>query len=288
MLVELEGKGGLAAAFDRPALGYQESTLWDHDDPPGAAPVRGRALTPDDALVEYLTDHGLDMVSRRLVRSGALDIVSTAAPGIKDILLLGKVRQIERADAERLVVLDTPASGHAISFLRSPRALLDTVTVGPINAQARDALDLLTDPARCRVLLVTIPEETPINELIETAYQLEDELGIALGPVVVNGVASTTTIPAIGAGEAAAAAGAVLTDDEIRAIDQAGRFLRSRADLQAEQLARLDRELPLPQIHLPALSGGEIGPATIDHLATAMLDSIAGLDPAVVMARGRP
>src|SRR5690606_38571475 len=140
------------------------------------------------ALLEYLGEHGLDRNSRRLVRSGALEIVSTAAPGIKDILLLGKVKQIERASTDRLVVLDTPASGHAVSFLRAPRALLDTVSVGPINTQAREALDLLTDPDRCRVLLVTIPEETPVTELIDTAYKLEDELGVTLGPLVVNGV----------------------------------------------------------------------------------------------------
>lgn len=288
LLVEVEGKGGLATVFERPPLAYGESSMWDRGDPPGAAAVSARALTADDALLEYLTDHGLDMVSRRLVRSGALEIVSTAAPGIKDILLLGKVRQIEQASADRLVVLDAPASGHAISFLRAPRALLDTVHIGPINIQARDALDLLTDPQRCRVLLVTIPEETPINELVETAYRLEDELGIALGPVVVNGVVPTRSIPDLGAKQAAADAGVTLTDREAQTIDSTSAFLRARAELQAEQLARLDHELPLPQIHLPALGGDEIGRTEVEMLATALLDSIDGLDEARYFAGGRP
>ena len=83
--------------------------------------------------------------------SGALDMVATAAPGIRDILVLGKVKQLERAGAADLIVLDAPAAGHAITFLQSARALLDAVRVGPINAQARDVLELLTDHERCQV-----------------------------------------------------------------------------------------------------------------------------------------
>ena len=120
--------------------------------------------------------------------SGALDVVATAAPGIKDILLLGKVKQLEREGVADLIVLDAPAAGHAITFLQSARSLLDTVSVGPINAQARDVLELLEDHRRCQVVLVTIPEETPVNEAVETAFSLEDRVGIGLGPIVVNGV----------------------------------------------------------------------------------------------------
>jgi anion-transporting ArsA/GET3 family ATPase len=195
------------------------------------------------------------------------------------------VKQIERASEDRLVVLDTPASGHAVSFLRSPRALLDTVQVGPINTQAREALDLLTDPSRCRVLLVTIAEETPVSELIETAYRLEDELGIALGPVVVNGVVEEPLLGAVDAAAAADAAGVHLDPGQLDAIERATHFVRSRAGLQREQLDRLARELPLPQLRLPAVSGVELGRGAIDHLARAMLDGIATLDERTVTAR---
>ena len=283
LIVEVEGKSGLAGIFERPDLGYDEASMWDRGDPPGSAAVAARALTPDDALVEYLTDHGLDRISRRLARSGALEIVSTAAPGIKDILLLGKVKQIERTAEDRLVVLDTPAAGHAITFLRAPKALLDTVQVGPINTQAREALDLLTDPSRCRVLLVTIPEETPVNELIETAYKLEDELGITLGPVIVNEVEDAPPpTTSSSAAHAAAEAGVELSEEEVRALDANAEFRRARAALQREQLERLDHELPLPQLHLPASPGSELGRSAIDRLATALLQSISGLDEQVV------
>ena len=66
-------------------------------------------------------------------------------------------------------MLDAPAAGHAITFLMSARGLLDAVRVGPVRAQAEDVLELLTDRRRCQVVLVTLPEETPVNELVETA-----------------------------------------------------------------------------------------------------------------------
>lgn len=282
LVVEVEESSGLGARFGHDEPGYDEAMLWDRGDPPGSGGVTARTLTPDDALVEYLSDHGLDRISRRLARSGALEIVATAAPGIRDILLLGKVKQLERALADRLLVLDTPASGHAISFLRAPVLLLDSVQVGPIHTQARDALDLLTDPDRTRVLLVTIPEETPVTEVVQTAYQLEDELGIALGPLVVNRVAPPPPEATRTAAELAEAAGVELTDDEIAAIDRTLAFRTARAEVQAEQLDRLARELPLPQLHLPAVPEAELDRHQVDRLARALLEGIEHLDERAV------
>ena len=182
LIVEVEGKSGLAACFGEAPLTYEEAELR-----PG---VRARTLTPDDALLEYLDDHGMRRISRRLSRSGALDVVATAVPGMRDILVLGKVKQLERAGAADLILLDAPAAGHAVSFLLSARGLLDAVKVGAIQKQAADVVELLSDPARCRVILVTLPEETPVNELVDTAYAVEDRAGVALGPIVVNGCVS--------------------------------------------------------------------------------------------------
>ena len=124
--------------------------------------------------------------AKRLISSGALEVVANAVPGMKDILVLGKVKSLDESRAADLIIVDAPAAGHAVSFLLSPRGLLDAVRVGPINKQAADVVALLTDPARCQVVLVTLPEETPVSELIETAYAIEDRAGVALGPVVVN------------------------------------------------------------------------------------------------------
>jgi anion-transporting ArsA/GET3 family ATPase len=277
LIVEVEGKSGLATLFDRPAFDYDEVTLRPADAAAGEADVRARTLTPDDALLEYLVDHGMSRISKRLVQSGALDMVSTAAPGIKDILILGKVKSLERLRSSGLIVLDAPAAGHAISFLRSPRGLLDAVSVGPINAQARDVLELLTDPSRCQVVLVTLPEETPVNELVETAYSLEDEVGISLGPVVVNGLYPELDGLDRDPAEAAAAAGAALQPGEAAALHDAAVFRHERAALQREQVARLAELLPLPQIRLPYIFSADLGPAHIDLLADAIRTGIDDL-----------
>jgi len=277
LIVEVEGKTGLPGLFGQAELGYDEVVVSPGGGPDGAADVRARTLTADAALLEYLQDHGLSRISRRLVSSGALDVVATAAPGIKDILLLGKVKQLERAGTADLIVLDAPAAGHAITFLQSARSLLDTVSVGPINAQARDVLELLEDHQRCQVMLVTLPEETPVNEAVETAFSLEDRVGVGLGPVVVNGVYPTVDGLDADPAAAAEAAGVALRAGEAEALAAAASFRSDRMALQAAQVGRLANGLPLPQLRLPYLFTNEVGPAGLDILARALLAEIAGL-----------
>ncbi len=275
LIVQVEQASGLARLFGRPPLTYIESSL-----APAAgtiAEVRGRTITPDDALLEYLEDHGLRRISRRLVSTGAMDVVSTAAPGIKDILILGKVKSLERSEAADLIVVDAPAAGHAITFLLSVRGLLDAVRAGPINAQARDVLDLLTDPARCSVMLVTLPEETPVNELVETAFTLEDRVGVSLGPVVVNGLYPSLPGLDVDPVTAAESAGTPLRPGEAEALADAADFRRHRQALQQAQLDRLDERLPIPRLGLPFLFAADLGPSHVDVLAAALRDEVLAL-----------
>ncbi len=166
LVVEVEGKSGLPAMFDANPLGYDEIEFEPR--------IRARFLTPDAALVDYLVTHGMKRISKRLVASGALEVVATAVPGMKDILVLGKVKSIEEQKVADVILIDAPAAGHAITFLLSARGLLDAVKVGPVRKQAQDVVDLLSDPARCQVLLVTLPEETPVSEIVDTAFAIED------------------------------------------------------------------------------------------------------------------
>ena len=278
LIVEVEGKSGLPSAFGvRQPLTYEEVVLARGGGPDGAADVRARTLTPDDALLEYLADHGMRRISKRLLSSGAIDVVSTAVPGIKDILVLGKVKSLEKGNTADLIVLDAPAAGHAVTFLTSASALLDAIRVGPIRTQAQEVVSLLTDPARCQVLLVTLPEETPVNEVVETAYKLEDRVGIKLAGVVVNGVYEE--MEGLDADPAAVAesVGAHLRPGEADVLREAAAFRHSRHRLQTEQVARLSEALPLPQLHLPFLFTTEVGPAEIDHLADAMARGVRAL-----------
>ena len=265
LIVEVEGKTGLAAAFGAENLEYDEREL--------APRIRARSLTPDVALVEYLEEHGLARISKRLVRGGLVEVVSTAAPGIKDILILGKVKQLERNGAADLILLDAPAAGHAVSFLMSPKGLGEVVRGGPLRAQADDVLDMLTDPARCRVMLVTLAEETPVNEVVETAFALEDRVGVDLGPVVVNGLYPVLA----GLDVDPSAAGVDLPPAEAAALAAAAEFRSRRQELQQEQLARLTAALPLPQLHLPTMFSVDLDPSDIDHLAAALASGVGGL-----------
>ena len=281
LVIEVEGKSGLATMYGQQALDYDEAVLFPGGGPRGDGEVRARTITPDEALLDYLRDHGLSRISKRLVSSGALDVVATAAPGIKDILILGKVKQLERAGAADLLILDAPAAGHAITFLQAARALLDTVRVGPINAQAKEVLEMLTDHARCRIVLVTLPEETPVNELVDTAFSLEDRVGIGLAPVVVNGLYDPVDGIAADPTAAAAEADTTLRDGEADVLAAAAAFRADRTSLQDEQLARLAEQLPLEQIRLPFVFTTEIGPAELDALADRLLAEVERL-PEVV------
>jgi anion-transporting ArsA/GET3 family ATPase len=278
LLLEIEGKHGLAAAFGGEPLDYHDRvlSLGGLENPSDGA-IHARALSPDAALLEYLHGQGLHRVSRRLVRTGTVDVVATAAPGIKDIVLLGKVKQLERQATFDLIILDAPAAGHAFTFLLSPRALLDTVSGGPIRQQAEDVLTMLTDATRSRVLLVTLPEETPVNEVVETAFALEDKVGIDLAPVVVNGLYPPLEGLDVDPEAAAAALDVGLRPGEADALRAAARFRTARELLQREQVARLADALPLPQLRLPMLFTAEIGPPEVDTLARALESSVTEL-----------
>ena len=261
LIVEVEGKSGLAACFGRPPLGYEEAEL--------APRIRGRTLTPDEALVDYLENHGLRRISKRLVRSGALEVVSSAVPGMKDILVLGKVKALEQERAADLIIIDAPAAGHAVTFLMSPRGLGDAVRVGPVSKQSTDVIEMLSDPARCQVMLVTVPEETPVNELVDTAFQLEDRIGVQLGPVVVNACYPDPGLPASveEVQRLADELGVFVSPREATDLVGAAEFRRERYVLQQEQADRLAARLPLPQVRLPFLFTAELGPPEIDALA---------------------
>ena len=237
MVVELDGK---------PALGRLL---------PGIEVLQ---LSATAALAEYLDTHGFSRVAKRLAKTGVIDVVAAAAPGIDDIVVLGKIKQLELAGGYDLIVVDGPAAGHAISFLQSARSLMDTIRSGPVHGQAADVAAMMTDPTRCQVVLVTLPETTPINEAVETAYALEDRVGVHLGPLVVNGVDQGGVLPA----ESAEAGSA---------LRLAADFRNARRAMHTVECARLANDLALPQVHLPLIAGSQLSADDIEKLADALL-----------------
>jgi arsenite/tail-anchored protein-transporting ATPase len=235
LVVELDGKPTLAALT------------------PGLAHL---SLSARDALAEYLETHGLRRIAKRLATNGVIDVVSTAAPGIDDIVVLGKLKQLERSGEYDLIVVDGPAAGHAITFLLAARSLLDTVHSGPIFTQATEVLELLGDAARCQVVLVALPETTPVNELIDTAYTLEEQVGVQLGPIVVNGVDDDPPM--------------VIPDDAGNVLAEAARFRNGRRAMHRRELARLGEALALGQLRLPLLPRSGLDVNDINLLAAGL------------------
>jgi arsenite-transporting ATPase len=271
LVIELDGRPQIANAFSGEPLGYKDQVLWEAsprrtgssraasvagERQDGA--VRGRRITPDEALLDYLKDKGFDKIGARLIRTGALEVVATTTPGIQDLLLLGKISHLERTDPADLIIIDAPAAGHALTFLKAAQGVSASLTgVGPLQDQAKAVLEMLRDESRTRVLLVTLAEETPVNEAIETAFNLEDEVGIKLAPVVVN--ARWPEIPGLKRG------------------NHAADFRLDKTERQAAEADRLASELPLPQLTLPFLFTTEIGMAELEILADALAEQIEKL-----------
>jgi anion-transporting ArsA/GET3 family ATPase len=243
LVVELDGKPALA----------------------GLVPdLQVRPISAADALEEYLYDHGFRMIAKRLAATGVIDVVGTAAPGIDDLVVLGKLKQLERSGEWDVVIVDGPAAGHAVTFLTSAAGLRDAVRSGPVRTQADDVLALLADHERCRVVLVTLPETTPVNELIETAETLERRVGVRLGTMVVNQVDTGPPPPdpeSVSFGRAK-----VYVDEAVAAA----RFRRERLAAQAAELERLSAAVTLDRITLPALPTAALTPDDISLLAEGL------------------
>ncbi len=218
--------------------------------------VEVQHISATASLQEYLDSHGLSRVAKRLARSGIIDVVATASPGIDDIVVLGKIKQLERSGRYDLVVVDGPAAGHAITFLLAAKALLGTMRGGPIHTQATEVNEMLSDPERTAVVMVTLPEATPANEAVETAKAVRERVGVRLGALVVNAVDAGPLLPADAAAEGSA-------------MRAAAEFRNARRQLHASTRRDLEQRLPLPQLVVPLVAGAVLDAAAIDSLASA-------------------
>lgn len=223
-----------------------------------------KSISAAAALEEYLHEHGFRVIAKRLASTGVIDVVGTAAPGIHDLVVLGKLKQLERSGAWDLIVVDGPAAGHAITFLTSAAGLRDAVRSGPVRSQADDVVEMLGDHARCQVVLVTLPETTPVNELLETVELLRAKVAVRLGPVIVNQVDDGPVLPdpvQVSFGR---------TRKHVDDARAAAAFRRTRQAAQAHELDRLGEALASEAIRLPAILTADLEPGDIAHLAASV------------------
>jgi arsenite/tail-anchored protein-transporting ATPase len=289
-VVILAGKGGVGkttvtAVMARGAsdaglkvlvVDVEGSTTWSRLLPDADGSTLGVVhLRAQDLLEEYLESRRMGRIARRLRNSGVLEVVGTAAPGIEDVVILGKLKQLERSGQWDLILVDAPAAGHAITMLTSPSGIAAAVSAGPLRTQADEVLEFLADPDRCMVMLVTLAEATPVNELIETAFALEDRVGTRLGPVLINRVDQ----PEQGLLDSDLAALMAQIPkkrrDEVQGMWAAAEFRQVRAREQQRQIHRLASELPLPQILLAQAPTAEVTAHEIAEAAAPISEWLA-------------
>lgn len=273
LLVEVEGRQGIAQLFEVEPLPYKELRIAQV----AGGEVRALAVDPEEALLEYLDMfYHLGAAGRALRKVGAIDFATTIAPGLRDVLLTGKVKEAttRSQDGRRAydaVVLDAPPTGRIGRFLNVTAETARLTKVGPIKTQSEGVASLLRSPITA-VHVVTLLEEMPVQETLDAIAELK-ALNISLGRIIVNGAR-----PALLTG------GKVTKAELKRGLGEAG--LPSDAatvnGLAAEAKAYLTRreleeslradltEAGRPTIELPLLPGGA-DRAGLDELARELM-----------------
>lgn len=271
LLVEVEDRQGISQVLDVAPLGPTERTLVT--DPSGGE-LLGLAVDAKSALLEYLQKfYKLGRAGSVLEKVGAVDFATTIAPGVRDVLLIGKVYEAvgRRTKGARkrpvydAVVLDAPPTGRVGRFLNVNSEVSEVARIGPVRTQADSITRLLQSPTTA-VHVVTLLEEMPVQETLDTIDELGD-LSLRVASVIANGIrpplltddeAAALTARSGAAEEVAsalAAAGIKAGPAMVTGLLREGSDHLLRARLQADQAAVLDA-LPVPVHSLPHLPDG--------------------------------
>jgi len=265
MLMEVEGRQGLAQLFDTPPLPYEERRLASA---PGGGELWGLAVDPEEALLEYLElFYNLRRAGGVLRRMGAVEFVTTIAPGLRDVLLTGKaVELVRRRDKKHArpydaIVLDAPPTGRITRFLNVNTEIAGVAKVGPIRNQADGVMAILRSD-KTAVHLTTLLEEMPVQETADGVAELEDA-ALPVGGIVVNMtrpplLESPRELASITAPELERSldhAGVVPTSEVVSALLAEGEDHVARVALEETERARI-AELGRPVYDLPFLAGG--------------------------------
>ncbi|MGI9125958.1 MAG: ArsA-related P-loop ATPase, partial [Mycobacterium sp.] len=269
LLVEVEGRQGIAQLFDVPPLPYEEVKVATAD---GGGHVNALAIDLEAAFLEYLDMfYNLGIAGRAMRRVGAIEFATTIAPGLRDVLLTGKIKEAAvRVGADKrpvydAIVVDSPPTGRISRFLDVTKALSDIAKGGPVHSQAEGVVRLLHSD-QTAIHLVTLLEALPIQETIEAIEELE-ELELPIGSVIVN----RNIPPFLPAAALAKAADGDIDADAVRAglsragitmpdADFAGLLTEtiehaSRIRARAESATELDR-IRVPRLELPTIPDG--------------------------------
>ncbi|MEE6307443.1 ArsA-related P-loop ATPase [Plantactinospora veratri] len=273
LLVEVESRQGIAQLFGTDPLPYEERPIAT---PRGGGEVRALAVDSEEALLEYLDMfYKLGAAGRALRKLGAIDFATTIAPGLRDVLLTGKVKEAttRTADKRRVydaVVLDAPPTGRIGRFLNVTAETARLAKVGPIKTQSEGVAALLRSPMTA-VHVVTLLEEMPVQETIDAIADL-NSLRIPVGRLILN-----ATRPPLLAGKVTqaelrrglAAAGLPTDRATVAGLHAEARDQLIRRELEESLRADLV-ELGLPLVELPLLTEG-VDRTGLDLIADTLL-----------------
>lgn len=242
----------------------------------GAGQVRGRTIPADQAFGDYLELRGVGGMLRRAASAASLPMIAAATPGLEHLLVLGKIKELERERAADLIIVDAPPAGHAASFLRSATGLSDVVQSGPVREQSVEVDEMLRDPSRCQAMIVTLPEETPVTEALELGEELRADIGLALLPAVVN--SCWTDRPGLAKTPAMAARSQKITlsASAKAALASSTDFGRDRLERQRQQIQRLADGIGVSLIALPRLATPRLTLHQLGELADALVAPVIG------------
>lgn len=257
LVVEVDGKSSIADRFETAELSFTPTEVYPN--------VFAMAMDTEASLKEYLKlNLRVPIVGGLGPLAKALDFVATAAPGVKEILTIGKIcwevrESLEGRAAWDLVVVDASATGHVVSQLGAPDAIRDVVAVGPVRSQTDWMSALLADPSITALNIVATAEELPVAETIDLVSRVREQLDVSLGAVVVNQV-----LPALFTrsdevvferlcGPDAREVLGIAAGGDVGVVLEAARLAVSLRTTRATHLERLRETVDLPMLFLPYL-----------------------------------
>ena len=278
LVCEMDAKGALAGALGEDDLGFEPTEVSPN--------LHAMTMSTEDALREYLRLFvKIPLIGRIGPLAKTFDFVADAAPGVKEILGVGKLCFEVRERHYDLVVIDAEASGHIVSQIGAPKVIADLVQVGLVRDQTQWMLDILNDPARTGVAVVTTPEEMPVTESAELLQRLTAETGAHASAVIANRVlpmlfdrreqvvveqlesALPTLTAAIGPGAPMVLEAARLTDARRRTGAEHLRWLQT--ELQRDAI-----HADLPIITVPELFSRAPGRRVVSLIADGLAEEL--------------
>ncbi len=239
-------------------------------------------LTTEESLREYLKlQLRLPIAAPLGPLAKAFDFVATAAPGVKEILIIGKIAYEVRNRHYDLVIVDAPATGHVLSQLRAPKVIDELVAAGPVNREVRWMMDILDDPRRTAAVIVTTADELPVLETMELLGRLADEPVVSPVAVIANRVAPAVVAEAdrpVLDQLADPSIGALLDQHRAGAstVIEMAALADSHHRAQQATLAELRQVSPVDVLELPELFVRSGGRRAMHRLAEALAEQGVG------------